>query len=202
MPEEIITFGQKIFKMNVEEIKLNGFIVGYLFHFVYQLYDNSSLISKRTLKNLNNSKTVSPKRNLISPKLTRKSITQNIQEHSFDINSNYLPQVEKIYFDFENKAYQFDNKNLITISQYYNKEIAKKNENRNLNNNSSSMTSSNYSENEESKSNSFSDSSFSYESSSFSSSEDKNKNEHVLFKSNTVNKFSNFVDEFYKVNLT
>ena len=200
MPEELVTFDQKIFKMNVEEIKLNGFIVGYLFHFVYQLYDNSSLISKRTLKNLNNSKTVSPKRNLISPKLTRKSITQNIQEHSFDINSNYLPQVEKIYFDFENKAYQFDNKNLITISQYYNKEIAKKNENRNLNNNSSSMTSSNYSENEESKSNSFSDSSFSYESSSFSS--DKNKNEHVLFKSNTVNKFSNFVDEFHRVNLT
>ena len=201
-PEEIITFGQKLFKMNVEELKLNRFVIGYIFHFSYQPYEHSSLISKKTLNIFNNSKTISPKQHLINKKLTKKSITENFLEHSLsDINSNFLPQVEKIYFDFENKAYQFDNKNLITIRQYYNNEIANKNENENQNQNvnSSSMTSSNYSQSEESISNSISGSSFSSESSSDST--EKNKNENILLKSNTINKFSNFEDEFYRVNL-
>ena len=200
-PEELITFGQKLFKMNVEELKLNRFVVGYIFHFTYQPFENSSLITKKTLKFLNNSRVISPKQNVINKKLTKKTVTDNIQDNFlFDINSNYLPQVDKIYFDFENKAYHFDNKNLMTIGEYFNNEFLNKNGIENLKLNSSSMTSSNYSDIEDSKSNSISDSSFSYVSSSFSS--DKNKNENILIKSSTINKFSNFVDDFHRVNLT
>ena len=92
-PEEIITFGQKQFKMNVEELKLNGFLVGYIFHFVFYKYDSSSSISKNLKLNLNVSKTVTPTKTIIKNEFTRKSVTENINNNSLgEINGNFIPK--------------------------------------------------------------------------------------------------------------
>ena len=198
-PEEIITFGQKIFKMNVEELKLNGTVVGYIFHFINQFNDFSSFISKKGTKILNNSKTLSPKQLIEKKKkLGRKTLTENFFENTFDdINGNYIPKSGKVYFDFENKLYQFNNKNLISINDYFNQKIEKNkvSSNEKLSIQNSSSFSSNYESitSEESLSN---------YTSSFSSSEDE-KNENQLNKLKTIEKEnSNYIHEFYKVNVT
>ena len=196
--EEIITFGQKLFKMNVEELKLNGTIVGYIFHFINQCNELSSFISKQGTRNYNNSKTLSPKQANIKNILSKKSLTENIFENSFgDINGNFIPKTGKIYFDFENKLYQFNNKNLISINDFFNQKIEKNkvNSNEKLSIKNSSSFSSNY----ESIS---SEESISSDTSSFSFSEEE-KSEIQVNKTNSINKDNiNYINEFYKVDIT
>ena len=195
--EEIVTFGQKLFKMNVEELKLNGTIVGYIFHFIHQYNEFSSYISKQPTKHYNNSKTLSPKQTTIKNKLSKKSYTENIFDNSFsDVNGNYIPKSGKIYFDFENKLYQFNNKNLVSITDYFNQKIEK---NKNSNEKLSIITSSSFSSNYESIS---SEESISSNDSSISLSEEE-KSEIQINKTNTIKKENtNYINEFYKVDIT
>ena len=190
-PEETITFGQKVFKMNVEELKLKGFLVGYIFHFAYLSQSEKIKMIKSKIRVFGKSKSINPKTFI------------NIQENNTlgDIKFNYIPEVEKIYFDFENKVYKFHDKNLITINQYFNKELdRKKNNKKNTSQNSSSFNDSFFSKEEENSISSSSD--FSSISSSFSSSSEE-KNENSIHKSYTVKGLNNnYLHEFYKVNLS
>ena len=197
-PEEIITFGQKQFKMNVEELKLNGFLVGYIFHFVFYKYDSSSSISKNLKLNLNISKTITPPKTIIKNQLQRKSVTENINNNSLgEINGNFIPKSEKLYFNFEKKAYQFNNKNIMTIEEFFNKELEKTNIKEDLSSNSSS---SNFSEGESINSES---EDYLSSSSSFEFSEEKKIEHNIIHKTYTTNKnISNYLNEYYKVDLS